>query len=83
MPQFDITIAGELNLDIILYGLPEDLPLEQELLASGLVVTLGSSSAITAHNLAVLGSKVGFVTRIGDDELGRTGGTVVDSIQHS
>ena len=51
MPQFDITIAGELNLDIILYGLPEELPLEQELLASGLVVTLGSSSAITAHNL--------------------------------
>ena len=71
MPQFEITIAGELNLDIILYGLPEELPLEQELLASGLVVTLGSSSAITAHNLAVLGSHVGFVTRVGDDALGR------------
>lgn len=62
MPQFDITIAGELNLDIILYGLPEELPFEQELLASGLMVTLGSSSAITAHNLAVLGTRVGFVT---------------------
>ncbi|MBZ5656972.1 MAG: sugar kinase [Acidobacteriia bacterium] len=71
MPQFDITIAGELNLDIILYGLPEELPLEQELLASGLVVTLGSSSAITAHNLSVLGTLVGFITRVGDDALGR------------
>ena len=71
MPQFDITIAGELNLDIILYGLPEELPLEQELLASGLVVTLGSSSAITAHNLSVLGTQVGFITRVGDDALGR------------
>lgn len=71
MPQFDITIAGELNLDIILYGLPEELPFEQELLASGLMVTLGSSSAITAHNLAVLGTRVGFVTRQGEDALGR------------
>src|ERR1019366_3996067 len=71
VPQFDITIAGELNLDIILYGLPEELPLEQELLASGLVVTLGSSSAITAHNLSVLGTQVGFITRVGDDALGR------------
>ncbi len=71
MPQFDITIAGELNLDIILYGLPEELPLEQELLASGLVVTLGSSSAITAHNLSVLGTQVGFITRVGDDALGK------------
>jgi sugar/nucleoside kinase (ribokinase family) len=71
VPQFDITIAGELNLDIILYGLPEELPLEQELLASGLVVTLGSSSAITAHNLSVLGTQVGFITRVGDDALGK------------
>ncbi len=58
MPNFDITIAGEINLDLILYGLPVELPLEQELLASGLEVTLGSSSAITAHNLAALGSKI-------------------------
>jgi sugar/nucleoside kinase (ribokinase family) len=71
VPAFDITIAGELNLDIILYGLPEALPCEQELLANDLTVTLGSSSAITAHNLAVMGTRVGFVTRVGDDALGR------------
>jgi sugar/nucleoside kinase (ribokinase family) len=70
LPNFDITIAGEINLDLILYGLPVELPLEQELLASGLEVTLGSSSAITAHNLAALGSKVGFITRVGRDQLG-------------
>jgi len=70
LPQFDITIAGEINLDLILYGLPADLPLEQELLADGLELTLGSSSAITAHNLAALGSRVGFVTRVGTDQLG-------------
>ncbi len=71
MPRFDITVAGELNLDVILYGLPEDLPIERELLADGLSVTLGSSSAIFAHNVAVLGSRVGFISRVGDDPLGQ------------
>jgi sugar/nucleoside kinase (ribokinase family) len=69
---FDVTIAGEINLDLILYGLPCDLPCERELLAGDFEVTLGSSSAILAHNLAVLGAKVGFITRLGEDELGAT-----------
>ena len=71
MPRFDITIAGELNLDLILYGLPEQLPPERELLADRMMLTLGSSSAIVAHNLAALGSKVGFQSRIGGDPLGQ------------
>jgi sugar/nucleoside kinase (ribokinase family) len=70
MPKFDITIAGEINLDLILYGLPEQMPTERELLASDLVITLGSSSAILAHNLAALGSRVGFATKVGKDSLG-------------
>lgn len=90
MPKFDVTIAGEINLDIILYGLPEDLPLERELLADGCAVTLGSSSAITAHNLSMLGSHVGFVTRVGRDSLGeialgrlQTAGVDISKITHS
>jgi len=71
MPRFDVTIAGELNLDLILYGLPEQLEPERELLADRMMLTLGSSSAIVAHNLAALGSRVGFQSRIGDDPLGR------------
>jgi sugar/nucleoside kinase (ribokinase family) len=70
MPRFDVTIAGELNLDLILYGLPEQLPPERELLSDRMMLTLGSSSAIVAHNLATLGSRVGFQSRIGDDPLG-------------
>jgi len=70
MPQFDVTVVGELNLDLILYGLPSELELERELMASGLALTLGSSSAIFAHNLSVMGSKVGFISRIGEDSLG-------------
>jgi len=71
MPRFDVTIAGELNLDLILYGLPEQLLPERELLADRMMLTLGSSSAIFAHNLAALGSRVGFQSRIGDDPLGQ------------
>ncbi len=71
MPRFDVTIAGELNLDLILYGLPEQLLPERELLADRMMLTLGSSSAIVAHNLAALGSRVGFQSRIGEDQLGQ------------
>jgi sugar/nucleoside kinase (ribokinase family) len=70
MPRFDLTIAGEINLDLILYGVPEELPRERELLADRMMLTLGGSSAIMAHNLASLGSRVGFQSRIGDDHLG-------------
>lgn len=69
--RFDVTVAGELNLDLILYGLPGELVPERELLADGLTLTLGSSSAIMAHNLAALGSRVGFISRVGDDPLGQ------------
>jgi len=71
MPRFDVTIAGELNLDLILYGLPEQLQPERELLADRMMLTLGSSSAIVAHNLSALSSRVGFQSRIGDDPLGK------------
>ena len=71
MAQFDVIIAGEANLDLLLYGLPEDLPLERELLADAMQFTLGGSSAITAHNLAALGCRVGFVSLAADDAFAR------------
>jgi len=70
MSKLDIAIVGEINLDLILYGLPEQMATERELLASRFAITLGSSSAILAHNLAALGSRVGFVTKLGDDLFG-------------
>ena len=70
MEKFDIAIAGEINLDLIMSGLPEDMPRERELLASGFTMTLGSSSAILAHNLAALNVRVGFVSMVGQDPLG-------------
>lgn len=71
MTQFDLTLAGEVNLDLILYGLQEDIPLDREILASDFVMTLGSSSAILAHNISLLGMRVGFTTCVGSDELGK------------
>ncbi len=67
--RFDITLAGETNLDLILYGLPAQMALDRELLGSGFEMTLGGSSSILAHNLAVLGSRVGFTTQLGRDEM--------------
>jgi sugar/nucleoside kinase (ribokinase family) len=68
--MFDISVIGELNLDLILYGLPTELILEREHLANNLSITLGSSSAIFAHNVAALGNKVGFSSCIGSDPFG-------------
>jgi sugar/nucleoside kinase (ribokinase family) len=71
MKTFDITIAGELNLDLILYGLPAEMQTERELLASDFRATLGSSSGIVAHNAATIGARVAFTTLIGTDDFGR------------
>lgn len=70
MKSFDVTIAGDINLDMILYGLPKQMPLERELLARDFKLTLGGSSAILAHNLSALGSKVGMIGKVGRDEMG-------------
>jgi sugar/nucleoside kinase (ribokinase family) len=70
LAPFDVSVIGELNLDLILYGLPQSLTLEREHLATDLSITLGSSSAIFAHNLSYLGNRVGFSSCIGDDPFG-------------
>lgn len=71
MSNVEVCVVGELNLDLILYGLPRVMEFNRELLASRMAVTLGSSSAIFAHNLSVLGTSVGFVSKVGQDPLGK------------
>jgi len=68
--RFDVTLVGEANLDLLLYGLPEELPPDRELVADSMALTLGGSPAITAHNLAALGSRTGLVTLASDDLFG-------------
>ena len=69
--MFDVTIAGDINLDLILYGLDQNMPVEREIIANDFQMTLGGSAAIVAHNLAALGSSVGFIGKIGTDDLGK------------
>lgn len=69
--SLDIVIVGETNLDLILYGLPEDMPAERELLGDAFITTLGGSSSILAHNLATLGTRTGFVSEVGSDPFGQ------------
>jgi sugar/nucleoside kinase (ribokinase family) len=66
----EVCVVGEINPDLILSGLPRDLLPEREVLIDGLHLTLGSSSAIFAHNLAALGTRVAIVSRIGKDAWG-------------
>jgi sugar/nucleoside kinase (ribokinase family) len=69
--MIEVCVVGEINLDLILYGLPKNLVLDREHLASNMALSLGSSSAIFAHNLSTLGTKVGFISRTGSDPLGK------------
>ncbi|MGA8220235.1 MAG: carbohydrate kinase family protein [Candidatus Acidiferrales bacterium] len=71
MPATDVCVVGEINPDLILYGLPKELKPEQEILIDGFRLTLGSSSAIFAHNLSALGTRVGMISKIGGDPLGK------------
>ncbi len=47
------------------------MPTECDLLGTGFVSTLDSSSAIIAHNAAILGLRVRFATLVDDDDFGR------------
>lgn len=71
MQRADVCVVGEINPDLILYGLPAELKAEHEVLVDGFRVTLGSSSAIFAHNLAALGTRVGIVSKVGTDIFGK------------
>lgn len=68
--RFDVTLVGDTNLDLLMYGLPEQLPCEHELLANDMAIRVGGSGAITAHNLSALGNRVGFITTAPGDEFG-------------
>lgn len=67
--KFDVVVIGELNIDLVLWEVPFPEN-EKEKLAKDMRFTMGSSSAITAHNLAVIGSKVGYIGKSGEDNFG-------------
>lgn len=66
-----ILVIGELNADLVMSGLPSLPMLGRELLGDQFAMVMGSSSAITAARLAMLGATVDFIGLVGDDDMGR------------
>jgi len=68
--DFDVIVIGELNVDLILNEIDSFPEMGKEKLAGEMTLSLGSSAAIFASNLSVLGAKVGFIGEIGEDSFG-------------
>src|SRR5687768_16243490 len=68
--EFDVVVAGELNVDIILNQINRFPHLGKEVLADKMTITMGSSSAIFASNLSILGTSVAFVGTLARDSFG-------------
>ena len=68
--KFDVLVAGELNIDLILDKLDQFPVIGKEFMAGDMIFTLGSSSAIFASNLSTLGVSVNYCGCIGPDSFG-------------
>jgi sugar/nucleoside kinase (ribokinase family) len=66
----NIVVVGEVNVDLILDDVNMLPELGKERIATGMTLTMGSSSAILAANAAALGVSVGFIGRMGFDTFG-------------
>lgn len=78
MKKFDVLVIGELNVDLILNQIDSFPEIGKERLARDMQLVLGSSSAIFASNLSVLGPRVAFLGKIGNDDFGNL---VINSLQ--
>jgi len=77
--NFDVIVIGELNVDLIINKINSFPELGKEKLANEMTLTLGSSTAIFASNLSVLGTSVGFIGKIGKDSFGEL---VIESLNN-
>ncbi len=68
--KFDVLVVGELNVDIIFNGINSLPAIGKEILSKEMTLTMGSSSAIFAANLSMLGVKTAFAGRVGNDIFG-------------
>ncbi len=65
--KYDVLVVGELNVDLILYNVNKPIEIGKEIFSEDMVLTLGSSSAILANNLSILGANVSFFGMLGND----------------
>jgi sugar/nucleoside kinase (ribokinase family) len=71
MTQKRVLAIGDVNVDIVLTGLPEIPRAEQEVLAEGMEVVIGGQTSTIARALSSLGVHVTFIGKLGDDIYGR------------
>ena len=65
-----ILVVGELNVDLIMSGLPSLPVLGQELLCQDFQLVMGGSSSICACWMAGIGAQVDIWTKVGCDPYG-------------
>ncbi|HUS80352.1 MAG TPA: carbohydrate kinase family protein [Armatimonadota bacterium] len=68
--EYDVLAIGEVNIDLIMSGLPHLPGFGEEVLAEHLTRRLGGSTANFAVCCARLGLRVAFVARVGRDDFG-------------
>ncbi|MEJ5961065.1 carbohydrate kinase family protein [Pedobacter immunditicola] len=66
-----ILVIGELNIDLILNSIQGFPAIGEEILANEFNVTMGSSSAIFASNISILGVDTTFCGMVGRDSFGQ------------
>ncbi|MEX0593494.1 MAG: carbohydrate kinase family protein [Balneolaceae bacterium] len=76
--EYDLLVAGELNVDLIMDRIEGKPEVGKERLARSMTLTLGSSSAIFASNISSLGSRTAFAGLTGLDSFGEL---VLNSLQ--
>ena len=68
--KYDLLVVGELNVDLILNNIKSFPEIGTEIIADKMTLSLGSSSAIFASNISVLGTKTAFAGMLGNDNFG-------------
>lgn len=71
MKIYDVVAIGELNADVIMNHIDGEPEVGKEKFAGNMILTLGSSTAIFAANVAALGARTGFVGMVGKDSFGQ------------
>ncbi len=68
--EYDVLAIGEINIDLIMSGIPGLPDFGEEVLAEAMITRLGGSTANFAVCCAKLGLRVAFVAKVGRDDFG-------------
>ena len=81
--RMDVSVVGELNLDLILYGVPLDLEPEREHLARNLALVDALKGIADRHSVTVAQLAIAWVLARGDDIVPLIGARTVDRLHEA